>query len=73
MNGEQQEVKTYASTVGKLLSEQEIEVSEHDIVTPSMNTPVENGLSIRWEQSKQVALNVDQKKTIALDNEKNSW
>ena len=60
VNGEQQEVKTYASTVGKLLSEQEIEVSEHDIVTPSMNTPVENGLAIRWEQSKQVALIVDE-------------
>lgn len=58
VNGEQQEIKTYASTVAKLLSDEEIEVSEHDIVTPSMNTPVENGLAIRWEQSKQVALTV---------------
>ena len=59
VNGEKQEVKTYANTVGKLLSEQEIEVSEYDIVTPSMNTPVENGLSIRWEQAKKVAIQVD--------------
>ena len=60
VNGEMQEVKTYAPTVGKLLSEQEIEVSEHDIVTPSMNTPVEDGLSIQWEQAKQVAIEIDQ-------------
>lgn len=60
VNGEQQEVKTHANTVSKLLSEQEIEVSEHDIVTPSMNTPVENGLAIRWEQSKQVAIMIDE-------------
>ena len=61
VNGEMLEVKTYAPTVGKLLSEQEIEVSEHDIVTPSMNTPVESGLSIQWEQAKQVAIEIDQK------------
>lgn len=60
VNGEQQEVKTHANTVSKLLSEQEIEVSEHDIVTPSMNTPVENGLAIRWEQSQQVAIMIDE-------------
>ena len=60
VNGEQQEVKTHAKTVSKLLSEQEIEVSEHDIVTPSMNTPVENGLAIRWEQSQQVAIMIDE-------------
>lgn len=60
VNGEQQEIRTYASTVEKLLSEQDIEVLEHDIVTPSMNTPIENGLAIRWEQSKQVAIIVDE-------------
>ena len=57
------EIKTHANTVGKLLSEQEIEVSENDIVTPSVNTPVEDGLSIRWEQAKKVAIVVDQKIT----------
>ena len=33
-----------------------------DLVTPSVNTPVEDGLSIRWEQSQQVAIQVDQDK-----------
>lgn len=60
MNGEELEVRTYASTVGKLLAEQAIEVAEHDLVEPSMNTPIESGLSIRWEQAKQVAIKVDE-------------
>lgn len=60
VNGELQEYKTYANTVGHLLSEQEIEVAEHDIVTPSVNTPVEEGLSIEWEQAKHVAIEIDQ-------------
>lgn len=58
-NGEELEVRTYANTVGHLLSEQEIEVAEHDLISPSVNTPIEDGLSIRWEQSKQVAIQVD--------------
>ena len=69
MNGEEQEIKTHAHTVGKLLSEQEIEVTENDLVTPSVNTPVEDGLSIRWEQSKQVAIIVDQEVNVCLDDE----
>ena len=62
VNGEELKIKTHAHTVGKLLSEQEIEVAEHDLVTPSVNTPIEDGFSIRWEQSQQVAIQVDQDK-----------
>ena len=51
VNGEELNIKTHAHTVGELLSEQEIEVAEHDLVIPSVNTPIEDGLSIRWEQS----------------------
>lgn len=60
VNGEELKIKTHAHTVGNLLSEQEIEVAEHDLVTPSVNTSIEDGLSIRWEQSKQVAIQIDQ-------------
>ncbi|AOV06320.1 G5 and 3D domain-containing protein [Sporosarcina ureilytica] len=63
VNGQQEQYRTHASTVGKLLSEYEIEVSEHDIVTPSVNTPIKNGLAVRWEQSKQVAITVDKENT----------
>ncbi|MCZ2260561.1 G5 and 3D domain-containing protein [Sporosarcina sp. G11-34] len=70
-NGEELEIKTHANTVGKLLSEQEIVVSENDIVTPPMNTPVEEGLSINWEQAKQVAILVDQEITSLWTTQSN--
>lgn len=60
VNGEELKIKTHAHTVGNLLSEQEIEVAKHDLVIPSVNTPIEDGLSVRWEQSQQVVINVDQ-------------
>nr|WP_222439442.1 G5 and 3D domain-containing protein [Sporosarcina sp. BP05] len=63
VNGEELNIKTHAHTVGHLLSEQEIEVAKHDLVIPSVNTPIEDGLSIRWEQSQQVVINVDQDST----------
>lgn len=59
LNGEEQVVKTYASTVGNLLAKQGIEVAEHDVVTPSVDTKVEDGLSIDWKQAKQVAIQID--------------
>ena len=43
-----------------------LEVSEHDIVTPSMNTPVENGLSIRWEQAEKVAIEIDNQEDVFI-------
>ena len=63
VNGEELNIKTHAHTVGHLLSEQEIEVAKHDLVIPSVNTPIEDGLAIRWEQSQQVVINVDQDTT----------
>jgi uncharacterized protein YabE (DUF348 family) len=56
VNDEQIEIKTSAHTVGQLLASQDFKVAEHDLVTPSVNTPVEEGLSIRWEQAKQVEI-----------------
>ena len=63
VDGKELEIKTHAHTVGKLLSEQDFEIAENDFVTPSMNTRVEDGLSIQWEQAKQVAILVDQEST----------
>ncbi|WP_342513920.1 ubiquitin-like domain-containing protein [Sporosarcina sp. FSL K6-1522] len=70
VNGEELNIKTHAHTVGNLLAEQEIEVAEHDLVTPSVNTPIEDGLSVRWEQSKQVAITVDQENTSIWTTER---
>ena len=66
VNGETEVIKTYASTVGKLLSESELEVSEHDSVSPSTSSPIENGLLIRWEQAKKVAIEIDNREDIYI-------
>lgn len=66
VNGETEEVKTYASTVGKLLSESELVLSEHDHVSPSIESPIENGSLIKWEQAKKVAIQVDNKEDIYI-------
>ncbi|KXH86837.1 G5 and 3D domain-containing protein [Sporosarcina sp. HYO08] len=63
VNGEQMEIRTHAHTVGQLLSHQEIQVAQHDLVEPSVNTPIEDGLSVKWEQAKQVKLTVDDEKS----------
>ncbi len=63
VNGEQEELKTHASTVSKLLAANDIKVSEHDVVSPSVDTKIENGLTVQWEQSKEVAITVDEEET----------
>ena len=62
VNGKQQEINTHADTVGDLLKEHNIQVSNADIVSPSLNTLIEEGLSIEWEQAKEVTITVDGKK-----------
>ncbi|CAM3254726.1 G5 and 3D domain-containing protein [Filibacter tadaridae] len=64
VNGEELEIKTHANTVGKLLSEQEIKIAKHDIVTPSVKTPIKDGLAVSWDQAKQVAIQVDKTKKV---------
>ena len=71
VNNEKNELKTSAHTVGQLLSDQDIEVAKHDLVTPSVNTPIEEGLSVRWEQAKQVKIQVGQKTVDVWTTERN--
>jgi uncharacterized protein YabE (DUF348 family) len=62
LNGKQQEINTHADTVGDLLDEQNIQVSDADLVSPSVNTAIEDGLSIKWEQANEITITVDGKK-----------
>lgn len=59
VNGEEQQVKTHAKTVEAVLAEEGIKVSKHDVVEPALDGKVEDGMSIQWEQAKQVAVIVD--------------
>ncbi|PJO45250.1 G5 and 3D domain-containing protein, partial [Lysinibacillus xylanilyticus] len=38
---------------------QNIDVAEHDKISPSLNTKIVNGLAISWEQAKEVTISVD--------------
>ncbi len=58
-NGEIIEVTTHAKTVEQLLQDQNIDVAEHDKISPSLNTKIVNGLAISWEQAKEVTISVD--------------
>ncbi|MFD1926724.1 ubiquitin-like domain-containing protein [Sporosarcina siberiensis] len=59
VNGEELEIKTHAHTVADLLSEQDIDIAKEDLIKPSVNTSIVDGISIRWEQSRQVSILVD--------------
>lgn len=59
VNGKQQEVHTHADTVGDLLSEQNVQFSDADLIVPSLNTSIENGIAVEWEQAKKVTITVD--------------
>ncbi len=58
-NGETIKVTTHAKTVEQLLQEQNIDLTEHDKISPSLNTKIVNGLAITWEQVKEVTISVD--------------
>lgn len=59
VNGKQQEIHTHADTVRDLLSEQNVQFSDADLVVPSLNTSIENGIAVEWEQAKKITITVD--------------
>lgn len=59
VDGEQQEILTHANTVGELLDDHQIVVANEDFLYPSVNTSIENNLSIEWEQARQIEITVD--------------
>lgn len=59
LNGKQQEIQTHADTVGELLEEHNVQVSSADLVSPSVNTLIEEGLSVKWEQANEITITVD--------------
>ena len=65
VNGTTEEVKTHADTVGAFLQEQEITVAEHDFLSHSTDTVIEDDVAIEWEQAQQYAVTVDGEATSA--------
>lgn len=68
-NGETIEVYTHSSTVEEFLEAQNIEITKYDKVTPSLSTKIDSGMSIEWEQAKEVVISVDGNQSIVWTTE----
>ena len=60
-DGEQIDIRTHAKTVSDVLAEQEIAIGENDAITPALDTALENGTEIKWEQAQEIAIMIDGK------------
>ncbi|HSI66998.1 MAG TPA: ubiquitin-like domain-containing protein, partial [Planococcus sp. (in: firmicutes)] len=59
VNGEEEEVRTHAKTVGEFLAEQEYHVAEHDFLSHPTEAAIEGDVAIEWEEAKQYTVDVD--------------
>lgn len=69
-NGEVKEVATHAKTVEEFLQNYNIDVAEHDELSPSLSTKIANGIAITWEQAKEITISVDGKQSKVWTTEK---
>ncbi|MDI7743875.1 ubiquitin-like domain-containing protein [Lysinibacillus fusiformis] len=58
-NGKEEEILTHANTVGELLEAEGIAITQYDKVSPSTNTKIVDGMTINWEQAREVTISVD--------------
>jgi len=58
-NGKEEELSTHAKTVGDLLEEEGIAITQYDKVSPSLDTKIVEGMTIDWEQAREVTISVD--------------
>ncbi len=59
VDGEATQIRTSAATVGDVLDEEGIELGEHDVVVPSLDTPVRSGSRIAVRYGRPLRVNVD--------------
>lgn len=61
-NGEKETVKTHSNTVGELLDELEITVSEHDDLSHDEREELESGMEIEYKEAEQIFVTIDEEK-----------
>ena len=64
-NGEQEEVKTHAETVGAFLDEQAIKVGQDDYLSHTADASIDKDIVIEWTEADQFTITVDGKATSA--------
>ncbi|RAZ65840.1 G5 and 3D domain-containing protein [Planococcus maitriensis] len=58
-NGETEEIRTHAETVGDVLDEQAIEVGKDDFLSHSADTKIDGDAAIEWDEAEQYTVTVD--------------
>ncbi|KIL52501.1 G5 and 3D domain-containing protein [Jeotgalibacillus soli] len=56
LNGEDQLIRTHASTVEDIFTDLELDLNTQDYLYPSGDSPVFHDMKVRWEPAKQVSL-----------------
>src|SRR5690625_5430619 len=59
VDGESTEINTKAKTVGQLLEELGIEVSEYDFVSMDLDEELTNGTEVEYEQANNLYITID--------------
>ncbi len=59
VDGEEQKVRTFASSVGEVLSRQKIDVGEHDTVAPARNSELDDGDRVAVRYGRLLTLTLD--------------
>jgi len=59
VDGEEQELTTFASSVEDVLEEEDIELGEHDTVAPAPDSSIREGAEINVRYARQLTVNVD--------------
>jgi uncharacterized protein YabE (DUF348 family) len=63
VDGRATQIRTTAATVGDVLDDQGIEIGDHDVVVPSLDTPVRSGSRIAVRSGRPLQVNLDGKKS----------
>lgn len=69
VNGDKEEVKTHAETVGAFLAEQDIKVGEDDYLSHPEDAAIDADIEIAWTEAEQYTVMVDGKATSAWTTE----
>ncbi len=64
------EVSTHSKTIKELFEKENLVVSEYDNLSPSLDTEIVDGMTIKWEQAKEVTISVDENQSSLWTTEK---
>ncbi|MGM8365526.1 ubiquitin-like domain-containing protein [Virgibacillus sp. W0181] len=60
-NGEETSIKTHTNTVGELLDELDVPVSEHDALSHDIDSPIQSGMVIDYKTANEINVMIDGK------------